>query len=172
MMKQLALLSWLIILLSFNQNIQAQKDIPIAQKSSMLQGKWRIIAVSQVISASRDSLYYDLDKDSIYIPPEDLREASKDGLDSIGTVNLFKSMFESYKNSRFTFTKDSVLFEYKNSKAKGTYHIRSNDTLDMDLLFEDTEQEHVTYTFLLKGNILNILLKEDMGYRRFVLKKE
>jgi hypothetical protein len=147
-------------------------DISVAQKSSILQGKWRIIALSQVISTSRDSLYYDLDKDSIYIPSEDLREASKDGLDSIRTVNLFKSMYESFKNSTFTFVKDSVILEYKTSKAIGTYHIKSNDTLDMHLLFDEKEQEHLIYTFLLTGDILNILLKQDIGYTRFVLKKE
>jgi hypothetical protein len=156
----------LILLLVF------KADISVAQKSSILQGKWRVIAISQVISTSRDSLYYDLDKDSIYLPSEDFREASKDGLDSIRTVNLFKSMYESFKNSTFTFAKDSVLLEYKTSKVRGRYHIKSNDTLDMHLFFDEKEQENLTYTFLLAGNILNILLKQDIGFTRFVLKKE
>lgn len=143
-----------------------------AQKNFILQGKWRMTAISQVDSISRDSLYYDLNKDSIYIPPGDLREAAKDGLDSIQTVGLFKGMYESFKNSTFTFLKDSVILEYKISRTIGTYRIKSNVTLDLKLFFEDKKQEHLVYTFLIKGDYLNLLLKQDIGYTRFVLRKE
>lgn len=146
-------------------------DISFAQ-NFILQGKWRMIAISQVVSGSRDSLYYDLKKDSIYLPSEDLREAAKDGLDSNQTVNLFKGMYESFKNSTFTFVKDSVMFEYKASKAIGTYHIKNSDTLDMKLLFEGKEKENLTYTFLFVGDFLNLLLKQDIGYTMFVFRKE
>jgi len=78
----------LILILLFLLKI----DLSAAQKSSMLQGKWKVTSISEVISISQDSLYYDLEKDSIYIPTEDLKEAYKDGHDSIFTVNLFKSM--------------------------------------------------------------------------------
>jgi hypothetical protein len=142
-----------------------------AQKSSMLQGKWNVIAVSQVVTTSRDSLYYDLKKDSIYIPAEDLKEARKDGLDSTQTVNLFKSMFESLKESKFVFKKDSVLFESKLTKATGTFQIKGEDTLNMQLKYFQREKEETIYTFYFKGDVLNILLKTDIGYYRFILKK-
>jgi hypothetical protein len=92
-------------------------DIVVAQKNSRLQGKWKIISVSQIISPSRDSLYYDLEKDSIYIPLEDLKEAYKDGHDSIVTADLFKDMFKTFKGSSITFQKDSVVFETATSSA-------------------------------------------------------
>lgn len=148
-------------------------DISVAQKNSMLQGKWKIISITEVVSLSRDSLYYDLEKDSIYIPAEDLKEAYKDGHDSIFTVNLFKSHFGSLKGSSFTFEKDSVVFEIRSTKTKGTYQIKSNDTLEMLLIYEDKEQEHRIYTYSFKGALLNILIKNDpTGYSKFTLKKE
>jgi hypothetical protein len=147
-------------------------DFAIAQKSSMLQGKWKFISISEVISTSRDSLYYDLEKDSIYIPTEDLKEAYKDGHDSISTANIFKSMYGSFKGASFIFEKDSVVFEFRSTKAKGTYQIKNNDTLEMLLIYEDKEQAHLIYTYSFKGDLLNILLKTDMGYSKFILKKE
>ena len=127
----------------------------------MLQGKWKVVSIYEVISISRDSLYYDLEKDSIYIPAEDLKEAYKDGHDSIFTVNLFKSMYGSLKGSSFTFEKDSVVFETRSKKAKGTYQIKSNDTLEMLLIYEEKEQEHLIYTYSFKGTLLHILKKTD-----------
>ena len=146
--------------------------VSVAQKSSVLQGKWRFIAISQVISTSRDSLFYDLDKDSMYLPSEDLKEAFKDGLDSVQTVNLFKSMYESYKNSWFIFTGDSVSLEYNTSTVVGTFQVKNKNTLDLLLVFEENDQEHLTYQFFLKDDLLTFLQKQDMGYTRFVLKKE
>ena len=150
----------------------SKTGISVAQKSSILEGKWKIIAMYQVVSSSQDSLYYDLEKDSIYIPTEDLKEANKDGLDSIRTVNLFKSMFESFKGSMFTFRKDSVVFEYKSTKAIGTYEIKSKDTLAMHLIYDDQEMEHIIFIFSFKGDLLNILRQEDIFYSRFILRKD
>jgi hypothetical protein len=117
-------------------------------------------------------LYYDLEKDSIHIPIEDLKEAYKDGHDSIFTVNLFKSMFGSLKGSSFTFEKDSLIFETSSAKVKGTYQIKSKDTLDMLLAYDESEKEHRIYTYLFKEGLLNILIKTDIGYSKFILKKE
>jgi hypothetical protein len=153
--------------------IALKAEISAAQKSTALQGKCRVFAICQVISSSSDSLYYDLDKDSMYIPSEDLREASKDGLDSIQTVDLFKSMYGSFKNATFAFEKDSVILQYKTGKAIGTYQVKSNDTLYMHLFFEEKgQQEQLIYFFSLTGDLINIWKEEDMGHTRFVLKRE
>lgn len=125
--------------------------VSIAQEAPALQGKWNITAVSQVISESQDSLYYDMQTDSIYIPKEDLLEAYKDGLDSIQTVNLFKYMFGSFKESSFTFERDSVILDLKSTKAIGTFKIKGADTLDINFIHEDGKHDN---------NIL-ALLKHD-----------
>ena len=138
----------------------------------MLQGKWMVISVSNIVSTSRDSLYYDLEKDSIYIPAEDLKEAYKDGHDSIFTVNLFKSMFGSLKGASLTFKKDSVVFETKSSKSKGTYKIKGKDTLEMLLINNENEQEHHIYTYSFQGELLNMSIKNDIGYAKFIFQKK
>jgi len=147
-------------------------DLSVAQERLILDGRWKIIAITQVIYTSRDSLYYDLNKDSMHIPPEDLREASKDGLDSIQTVNLFKSMYESYKNSTISFAKDSVFLNFRSDNAKGTYQMKGNETLEMRLVIEKQQQEPVTYIYLLTGDLLSLLRKEDSGCTRFFLKRQ
>ena len=147
-------------------------DPSVAQKNSMLQGKWKIISISVVISTSQDSLYYDLEKDSIHIPAEDLKEAYKDGHDSISTVKLFKSMYGSLKGASFTFEKDSVVVETGPTKANGTYQIKNDDTLEVILKYEEKEPEHFIYTYSFKGYLLNILIGTDIGYSKFILKKE
>jgi len=144
----------------------------LAQGDSKLQGKWKVTAISQVVSSSGDSLYYSLCQDSIYIPPADLREAARDGLDSIQAVNLFKGMYGSLKNSTITFAGDSVIVEYGMSRAIGTFHIKGTDEVTMDLFFEENESEDITYIFILKGDILELILKQDIGYTRFVYRKE
>ena len=114
-----------------------------------------------IASNSQDSLYYDLETDSIYVPAEDLKEAYKDGHDSTFTVNLFKSMYGSLIGSSFTFKKDSVMLETKSTKSKGTYQIKSDGTLEMLLINERKEPERNIYIFSISGNILNLLIKRD-----------
>jgi hypothetical protein len=142
-----------------------------AQQSSMLEGRWKMISLTQVISADRDSLYYDFETDSIHIPAEELKEAYKDGLDSISTVNLFKSMYGSFKGSRYTFSKDSVVFENQSGKTYGTYKIVSDTKLEMTLAYLGEEPQLPSYNYLLKQDFLMLLINTDLGYYKFILKK-
>src|SRR5687767_12050777 len=106
--------------------------ISLAQKATVLEGQWKVVSIAEVISSSRDSLHYDLEKDEIYIPEEDMKEAAKDGLSRKETIKLFKDMYGSLKGLSFSFEEDSVIEEFRSKKAKGSFQI-NNNKLDMFL---------------------------------------
>lgn len=143
----------------------------VAQKSLSLQGKWKFVSITQVISSSRDSLYYDLDKDSMHIPSEDLKEAYKDGHDSVSTVKLFKNMYQSFTGSSFTFSGDSVIFKYKSTIAQGIFETK-NDTLELLLKYDNGEPTNLSYTYSVKEAILWLVMKIDIGYYKYILRRE
>lgn len=142
-----------------------------AQENSGLYGKWKFMSVTWVISESADSVYYDLAKDSIYIPEKDLKDALRDGHDSISVVDILKNMFASVRGAILTFDTGSVFVHSKELQMKGKYQVNPGNNLK--ILWEGNENEsEFVYSYFLVGDKLKLVLYEDRGYSKFILKRE
>lgn len=137
-----------------------------------MQGNWEIVSITQVMSDSRDSLYYDLEKDSIHIPAADLKEAYKDGHDSLFTVQLFKKMYTPFEGSVFSFRNDSVTCKTRTAVAQGTFETRKGNSLEMQLKYDEGVTVNLNYTYWVKEEMLNLIMKIDIGYYKYLFRKK
>ena len=127
-----------------------------SQQKKSIEGKWRMISLSD------SEMYYNIKKDSLWLPSETIQQF--DSTITIATlVHLYKSLFKMAESNFLIFGKKGIYQEIEDDKiiAKGTFSIdQKTKKLKLDITRNNIPLK-IEHHFQLKENELSLVDDEN-----------